>query len=72
MRRSLLDDEEVILSAGPVQSETVTTGELVTPVFQQFTRFIVDKDVVLRFVGEQDDPPFTILYHFMAIVHRIL
>ena len=46
-------------------------GVFVAPGCEELSFFIVDDDVVLCFVGEQEDAALGILYHFVAVFYRI-
>ena len=48
----------------------MSAREVVPPGGEEFSRRAIDKDVVLCFVGEQEDPAFFVLHHFVAVVHR--
>ncbi len=48
------------------------TGILMSPGIDKPPRLVVNYHVILRFIGKQDDAAEFILYHFMAILYRVL
>lgn len=46
-------------------------GKIMAPAIHQLAVGVVDKQVIMGLVRQQEYPSFPVLYHFMAVIHRV-
>src|SRR5258708_1080864 len=55
-----------------VQGQTMRPGEIMPPGLQEPALCIIDEDIIMRFIGQQQDPAGLVLHHLMTVIDRIL
>jgi len=70
--KAIVAEEQKFLASSIPERQTMSKRILRTPGIQEFPAFIIDENIVTRFVGDHDQTPSRILNHFVAIFHRSL
>src|SRR5690606_20825166 len=64
-------DKKRLLIPRRAYGQAVPTGIAVPPSFEQLPRLIINKDIVFSLIGQHDEAPLRVLYHFVTVVYRV-